>query len=461
VNCFREGTDLIAVGFRAAYTWMRLQEPLDPFMQPDKLMTLLHTAVQLEMPALKALCYEQLCTDRFREETAFQVYLRALKYPQLEELRKLMLQRIGAAFLAVLGGDDFQRMPLEDVITMLQQDSLGVNSEMEVLVAIIRWLNCQSKCIDQATPLLMDCLRLTLLPLPILKRFWRCAMAPPVPDEPFMNAVRGNIHIRERISCAITVVQMHHLHTSRREFLDFCRSKGLLVDMPREWIYDEQCHYHLPRPGGPYSHLICVHVISNYAIQRAQRLMESSKRWPRRVNTYMPPSDDLQTINELPEDKDEEAQVSVEPSAPEMSEGLPQPEEDDCFIARLFRGTLLRLNEVMAAQDRNIERRIDNLIRDGTLRPRFIPNAMSRFVLPTAMTCAAQEDLQEDLFLQTDFYSSNLDAIDAYFFLHVCRMRQLVQPKVVVPIEKSSEESVRPMESYVLETDQMIKVLGF
>lgn len=40
-------------------------------------------------------------------------------------------------------------------------------------------------------------------------------------------------------------------------------------------------------------------------------------------------------------------------------------------------------------------------------------------------------------------------------------MRQLVQPKVVVPIEKSSEESVRPMESYVLETDQMIKVLGF
>ncbi|EDW53185.1 GM12695 [Drosophila sechellia] len=458
VNCFREGIDLIAVGFRAAYTWMRLQEPLDPFMQPDKLMTLLHTAVQLEMPALKALCYEQLCTNRFREESAFQVYLRALKYPQLEELRKLMLQRIGAAFLS-------------DVMTMLQQDALGVNSEVEVLVAIIRWLSCQTKCIEKATPPLMGCLRLTLLPVVILEKFWLCAMTPPVPDEPFMNVVRSNIHIRERISCAITVAQVQHLLTRRREFLAFCRSKGLLVDVPREWIYDVACPYHLRRPGGPYSHVVSAYVISKYAIGKAQRLKEAVKRWPRRDCTYLPPSDDLQTINELPEDKDEkEAEMFVEPSPPEMSEWPSLRNDGKRYIIRHLRSTRLLLSEIMDEPHRTTDRweelgrRIQNIEREGASMPGVITTSTSRLVFPTVMTYIAQEVAQEERFrnMDSDLRTSNLDAIYAYLFLHVGRMKLLVPPKANVPTENSTtEENVRPMESFVLDTERMIEALRF
>ncbi|XP_033171866.1 uncharacterized protein LOC117148543 [Drosophila mauritiana] len=471
VNCFREDIDLIAVGFRAAYTWMRRQGRLDPLMQPDKLMTLLHTAVQLEMPALKALCYEQLCTNRFREEFAFQVYLRALKYPQLEELRKLMLQRIGAAFLSVLGSDDFLRMPLEDVMTMLQQDALGVNSELEVLVAITRWLSCQTKCIAMATPLLLGCLRFTLIPMVILEKFWLCAMTPPVPDEPFMNVVRSNIHIRERISSAITVAQVQQLHTRRREFFAFCRSKGLLVDLPREWIYDEECPYHLPRPCCPYTDVACANVISKYAIEKAQRLKETVKRWPRRVCTYLPPSDDLQTIYELREDMaDEEAAMFVGPLLPELPDWPPLPEDGERYIIRHFRGIRLLLNEMVDEQHRTTDRweelgrRIQSLEREGAAMPGVITTGMSRLVFPTAMTYVAQEAAQEERFrnMDSDLRTKNQDTIDAYFFLHVCRMKLLVPPKAIVPTENwTTEENMRPMESYELDTERMIEDLPF
>ncbi|EDX17059.1 GD16301 [Drosophila simulans] len=471
VNCFREGIDLIAVGFRSAYTWMRRQERLDPFMQPDKLMTLLHTAVQLEMPALKALCYEQLCTDRFREESAFQVYLRALKYAQLEELRKLMLQRIGAAFLSVLGSDDFLRMPVEDVMTMLQQGALGVNTELEVLVAIIRWLSCQTKCIATAAPQLLGCLRFTLLPMAILQKLWLCAMTPPVPDEPFMNVVRSNIHIRERISCAITVAQVQQLHTRRRDFLAFCRSKCLLVDVPREWIYDEECPYHLPRPGAPYTQVVCAEVISKYAIEKAQQLTETVKRWPRRACTYLPPSDDLQTISELPEDKDDEqADIFAWLSAPELPEWPPLPEDGERYIIRHFRGIRLLLNEMVDDQHRTTDyweelgRRIQNLEREGASMPGVITTGASRLIFPTAMTYAAQEAAQEERFrnMDSELRAKNLDTIDAYYFLHVCRMKLLVPPKANVSTENSTtEEHVRPMESFVLDTERMIEALPF
>ncbi|XP_039500020.1 uncharacterized protein LOC120456946 [Drosophila santomea] len=465
VNRFREGADLCAVGFKAVYAWMRRQEPLEPSMPPEKLVMLIHTAMQLEMPKLLALCYGLLCTERFREELAFQVYLKALKYPQLEALRKVMLQRIGTAFVAVIGGCDFPCMPLEDVMTMLQQNSLGVNTEMEVLVGIVRWLTVNAHDIARATPPLMDCLRLTLLPLAMLHKFWHRAMAPLQPNEPFMNFVRGHPMMRARISCAITVAQLQHLYRTRREFLESCRARGFLVDVPREWIYDEECSYHLARPSAPYSHTIRVQIAIDYALRRNERLTESAERWRRRFRPFLSPADDLDTIDEVPEDKDEEAEVPAAPAVP----AVPAVPESAILrareaIARELQDLRQILNALMERASRRaelghrLERRIRELERENSsgFEGHAIRNETSRenshnFQLLEAGLSNTYSDSESESEVQ--------DASDSYYFEHICRLRALFLPETEVPRQETPAEDVRPMESFVLNDDLMINKL--
>ncbi|XP_043659615.1 uncharacterized protein LOC122624209 [Drosophila teissieri] len=486
VNRFREGADLCAVGFRAVYAWMRLQEPLEPSMPPEKLVVLIHTAMQLEMPRLLALCYRLLCTERFREELAYQVYLKALKYPQLEALRKVMLQRIGTAFVAVIGGRDFVRMPLEDVMTMLQQDSLGVNTEMEVLVGIVRWLTVNAHEIASATPPLMDCLRLTLLPVAMLHKFWNRAMAPSEPDEPFMNFFRGNPAMRERISCAITVAQLQHLYRTRRGLLESCRARGFLVDMPREWLYDEDCSYHLARPSAPYCHTIHAQVVIDYALRRNERLTECAERWRRRFRRFLSPAEDLQPIAEVPEDKDEEAEVPAAPAvappvpgvpgAPLMSAAERLTARPSAIrraheaIARELQGLRMVLNALMERAHRRaelglrLERRIRALERENSsgLQRHTIRYETNRENL-YSLRVVREADLS-NTYSDSDSDSDSevqdaQEASDSYYFEHICRLRELFLPETEDPAQETAAEDVRPMESIVLNNDLMISKL--
>ncbi|KAH8367934.1 hypothetical protein KR084_004555 [Drosophila pseudotakahashii] len=312
-NLFREGADLTAVGFRAAYDWMRLQEPLKYDIEAGKVVDLLHTAIQLEMPSLEGECYRLLCGAHFREEVAFEVYLKALKYPQLEALRKVMLQRIGVHFLAVVGGTHFLQMPLEDVLTMLQQDSLGVNTEMEVMMAIVRWLTDRPEEISKLMPQLIGCVRFTLMPMSVLQKLWsRCFGLSNAADcnRRLSTTFRNDHRMRERVCDAIAVADLRRSFRNRRELLEACRRRDFPVDAPREWIYDEACRYHSPYPRCPYRNIVSCSAILVYASQRDRRTRNLQARWSRR-SRLLPATRDLQTIVELPEEDDVEEEEEM------------------------------------------------------------------------------------------------------------------------------------------------------
>lgn len=190
-NNFQAGQDLWATGFRAAYDWMRLQAPLNEDSPPARIVELLHTAQQLGMDTLELLCHEYLCTDRFREKAAYEVYLRARPYPEFHSLRQLMLQRIGFHFLALVGSYEYLEMPADDLQTMLQEDSLGVNSEVEVLYGLMRWMATDTARRAKLLPRLLRCVRFTRVPLSLLCRFRRALEK---------REKQGGIGIRTRIT---------------------------------------------------------------------------------------------------------------------------------------------------------------------------------------------------------------------------------------------------------------------
>ncbi|EDV34743.2 uncharacterized protein Dana_GF21477, isoform C [Drosophila ananassae] len=278
VSRFREGADLCAVGFRAAYDWMRLQEPLDANSPPSKLVELLHTAIQLDMGSLEAMCNRYMCTSRFREQAAFEIYIRARPYPALHPQRQMMLQRIGFHFLAMVGGTHYLELPMEDLVTILLQDNLGVNTEVEVLYSVFRWMSARPAERGLMMRRLLECVRFTRLPMSMLCQMWRGFVATALfGDLNLLATFRGDLMIQRRISDAITVVNLRRIYQDRNEFTAACRSKGLAVEAPREWLYDENCPYHQARPRAPYSHVFGIDEFLDYAGLRAQRAQETPR----------------------------------------------------------------------------------------------------------------------------------------------------------------------------------------
>ncbi|XP_070134883.1 uncharacterized protein [Drosophila bipectinata] len=277
VSRFREGTDLTAVGFRAAYDWMRQKEPLDANSQPGKLVELLHTAIQLDISSLEVICNRYLCSSQCREQIAFDIYMRARTYEVLRPQCQLMLQRIGFHFLAMVGDSQYLDLPVEDLVTILQQDNLGVNTEMEVLYSIIRWMAARPIKRRGLLSRLFECIRFTRLPNKLLRRMWHGLMFPDLSNNlNFLTILKDDLEVEERISQAITVVGLRAIYTDHHEFKKMCRDFSLAVDAPREWLYDEDCPYHRPRPRAPYSH-VSFSAFFKYVTLRAEKAKEAPR----------------------------------------------------------------------------------------------------------------------------------------------------------------------------------------
>ncbi|KAH8323074.1 hypothetical protein KR074_001164 [Drosophila pseudoananassae] len=278
VSRFREGTDLCAVGFRAAYDWMRLKKLLDANSQPGKLVELQHTAIQLDIGSLEVMCNRYLCSSQCREQAAFDIYMQAGKFAEvLHPQHQLMLQRIGFDFLAMVGDSSYLDLPVEDLLIILKQDTLGVNTELEVFYSVIRWMAVRPKERSRMIHRLFDCVRFTRMPLKMLRHMWRCTTSPDFEGDLSFRAVwRHDPDILQRISEAITVVGYRGVYTEN-EFKNACRSSCLAVEAPREWLYDEDCPYHQPRPRKVYPRMISYDEFLNYVTLRAQKARETPR----------------------------------------------------------------------------------------------------------------------------------------------------------------------------------------
>ncbi|KAH8420459.1 hypothetical protein KR009_010610 [Drosophila setifemur] len=378
VSRFREGADLCAVGFRAAYDWMRLKEPLHAESPPEKVVELLHTALQLEMSSLEAMCNRYLCSSRFRERDAFDVYWRARSFVMLQPQRQLMLQRIGFHFLAMVGTYKYLEMPLEDVIAVLHQDSLGVNSEVEVLYSAFRWMSSRPRERAPKIRRLMECVRFTRLPLVTLRQMWRgvrrgrCpwnfeegrARDPRSSDrgDYLMAAFRRDLEIQRRLSDAILVVYLRRFYTERREFMAACRTKGLAVEAPREWLYDEECAYHTRYPKFPYAHNISGNDFMNYTAERARRAREEP-----RVRSILPvvekkeeeeqaPNEDQEKDKEREIEKEKEKEeIEVREQEPSTSERQEKEHKEDTEDRVRFTLDRVNLNEIITSSEEEDE----------------------------------------------------------------------------------------------------------
>ncbi|XP_041451744.1 uncharacterized protein LOC111074632 [Drosophila obscura] len=76
----------------------------------------------------------------FNEDTAFKAYLKARNHPNGKILRELMLSRISRVFLCVVSSTFYLYFTEFEIIHILKNCYLSVNSEIEIFLAVILWL---------------------------------------------------------------------------------------------------------------------------------------------------------------------------------------------------------------------------------------------------------------------------------------------------------------------------------
>ncbi|XP_041450416.1 uncharacterized protein LOC111075947 [Drosophila obscura] len=283
---------LTPVGFRAAYTWMRLQEPLESSSvhgehgEPEQIVDMLHSAQHLEMCDLEMLCQRYLCSEHFREGRALQVYLRARLYGKaaMGNLCQSMLQRVGKYYLTMVASQEYAELPLEDVCLLLEQDNIGVNTELEIFYGALRWL-----CIDPeeriaALPRLMECVRFTWMPRTKLLEVWFCLLTARQGialervhmsvDPIIVCAVAYCPGLWERVNKAVSVANLRLQFDNRPLPSALMRAFNLHLDPVREWYYDECCPYHMLDPQPPQQIDVAPKDFLSFAISLAHKEQE-------------------------------------------------------------------------------------------------------------------------------------------------------------------------------------------
>lgn len=156
-----DSEDATAVGFWKFYSWLVCADgkPEREHIVELYLMARLLDAQDL----LNQLWY---CFDNnqlFNEGTAFELYLETVPYAT-STLQQLMLPRVRRFFLSAICTAEFVDLPADKVYDMLSSNVINVNSEMEVLMAALRWLRCDWQPRKQHVVQIMRAIRFHLMP---------------------------------------------------------------------------------------------------------------------------------------------------------------------------------------------------------------------------------------------------------------------------------------------------------
>ncbi|XP_004527350.1 uncharacterized protein LOC101463295 isoform X1 [Ceratitis capitata] len=222
--------------FMMVYDWMLAEEPL---VQREGILELFNAANFLRIKNLVNQCW--LCLDddvRFREDTAFLLYLEARTYG-LESLEQLMLTRICKFFLTLVASKEYLELTTKEICTLLSSNTIGVYSEIDIFMSAVRWLNYHWEEREADMLQVVKCVRFSLMPpwfLVALNKNIDCVEIDRIASHPEVKRM-----INDGISYNTT--QLYY-RENREEFLHFLERYQLVAPVQRQWVLDKECSYH-------------------------------------------------------------------------------------------------------------------------------------------------------------------------------------------------------------------------
>lgn len=194
--------------FLMVYDWMLTT---DPKVQREGLIEVISAAEYLQIESLIEQCWDCLEDDTvFVEEHAFILYMEARKFGH-ELIQNLMLSRICKLFLTLVASKEFVDFSTDEVCMLLNSNTIGVNSEIEVFMSAARWLNYDWNERSKYLLDLMKCVRFGLI-API-----QLVALHDTNDSEEISKIVSNSEVRKMINNGLAYATIKHSYTDTNE----------------------------------------------------------------------------------------------------------------------------------------------------------------------------------------------------------------------------------------------------
>jgi hypothetical protein len=122
---------------------------------------ILYCAEEIGILVVSNMCMEHI-SRAINPQNAFN-FFSAAHQRNLDQVKQKVMKYITENFKSITSRSEFGMMPFDILILLLYSDDLGIDSEIDVFVAIVRWVDHNRKERIRLAPSLLKCIRFQLI----------------------------------------------------------------------------------------------------------------------------------------------------------------------------------------------------------------------------------------------------------------------------------------------------------
>lgn len=192
----------------------------------------------LKISQLERQCQHCL-SHGFTEDSAVLLYLEA-RLLHIERTQRPLLQSVGRFFLTLVASQEFLQLPVHALWQLFRSNRIGVNSELEVFMAAVRWLNFQWPKRGLFIGQLISCVRFGLVPPWLL-----IGLHNRQSSSVELRRITSHPEVLQKLYDGIGYTTTRLCYGSDRDaFILHLERSGMQPPVQRNWIYDPKCSYH-------------------------------------------------------------------------------------------------------------------------------------------------------------------------------------------------------------------------
>ncbi|XP_049867248.1 uncharacterized protein LOC126367662 [Pectinophora gossypiella] len=224
--------------FHTIYDWMIFSGPeSNKLLKRDNVLELFCAAQYLSIKDLEEQCWSFIVNENlFTEDTAFALYRQA-RAKGMTPVMDLMIPRVMRFFLPLVASRDFLELEAEEVLTLLKSNYICVTSEIEVLMAGVRWLYGDWSSRRRFAVDVMRCVRFGLISP------WQLVDIKRNPDNAEILELVNEAEVQQMVDDGLAYVIIKYWYgNNSKNYYHWLDVLGLSEPAERNWIGEETNH---------------------------------------------------------------------------------------------------------------------------------------------------------------------------------------------------------------------------
>ncbi|KAJ2952957.1 hypothetical protein O0L34_g7330 [Tuta absoluta] len=224
--------------FQTIYEWMIFSGPdSNKGLKRDNVLELFCASQYLSIKDLEEQCWSFIVNEHlFTEDTAFALFRQA-RAKGMTPVMDLMIPRVMKFFLPLVASTDFLDLEADEILILLKSNYICVTSEIEVLMAGVRWLYGDWQARRCHAVDVMRCVRFGLISP------WQLVDIKRNPDNAEILEIVNETEVQQMVDDGLAYVIIKYWYgNNSKNYYHWLDVLGLSEPAERNWIGEETNH---------------------------------------------------------------------------------------------------------------------------------------------------------------------------------------------------------------------------